>query len=72
MSQDSRALTPDEKAAQDRAENRQAAVIFTCIGSIVLVLALLVVLVGPHMLGFIGMVATVLVFAVMLAFTAGS
>ncbi|MDO5613053.1 MAG: hypothetical protein Q4G14_07395 [Paracoccus sp. (in: a-proteobacteria)] len=71
MSDNETTMTPAELAAQNRAENRLAAVIFACIAGIVIVLALLVFIVGPQMLGFIGLAGTVLFFIVMLAFTAG-
>ncbi|MDO5632278.1 MAG: hypothetical protein Q4G22_10615 [Paracoccus sp. (in: a-proteobacteria)] len=71
MSDHETTMTPEELAAQNRAENRLAAAIFACIAGIVVVLAFLVIVVGPQMLGFIGLAGTVLFFVIMLAFTAG-
>lgn len=71
MSDNERSMTPEQLAAQDRAETRLATVIFACIAGIVAVLALLVIVVGPQVLGIVGLIGTVLFFAVMLAFTAG-
>lgn len=63
-------MTGTEKDASDLT-NRQVAMIFLTLLGVIAVVVLAVVVFGAAVLGPIGILATLLIFAVLLAFTAG-
>lgn len=66
------AKTPEQIAAQNRAENQVAMKIMLALLVVVVLAVLAVVSFGVKALGFMGLALTIIVFAVMLLFTASS
>lgn len=61
-----------EAATDDAAANRLAMRIILVTVLVLVVAAVIVVAFGPPALGILGLIATLVIFAVMLAFTAGN
>ncbi|MDO5620805.1 MAG: hypothetical protein Q4G24_04970 [Paracoccus sp. (in: a-proteobacteria)] len=63
---------PAAAAAEARKENALAAKILIAIAAVVILAVILVALFGPQLIGIYGLIGTFIVYAVMLAFTAGN
>lgn len=64
-------ISPGDEAMRSRAENRVDGMILLAILLALVVVGLVVFFVGPTILGPVGLIATVVVSVILLAFTAG-